>query len=56
MVVRGFKNGSPAREAGIQVADALIEINGQSFASFHDAVARLKAQPQGQISLTLQRK
>jgi len=54
-VTRGYRTGSPAKEAGVKMGDILTEINGERFASFHDAITKLKAIKKGKITLALQR-
>lgn len=55
VVTRGFRSGSPAQEAGVKLGDVLLEINGTPFASFQDAIARLKSLDKGTVTLTLHR-
>jgi len=54
-LTRGYRTGSPAKEAGVKMGDILTEINGERFASFHDAITKLKAIKKGKITLALQR-
>jgi C-terminal processing protease CtpA/Prc len=55
VVIRGFRTGSAAKQAGVKLNDVLIKINGESFASFQEAIGKLKTSNQGQINLTLRR-
>jgi len=56
VVVRGFRPGSTAQQAGVRLGDVLLEINGQTSASFAEAIQRLKALGQGPVHLKLDRR
>lgn len=60
VVIRGFRqmaNGAvnPGQQAGLRIGDIVHEINGQSFDSFTETVARLK-EAKGMVSLGLLRR
>jgi C-terminal processing protease CtpA/Prc len=55
VVIRGFRPGSPAQQAGVKLGDFVREINGMPFTSFQEAITKLKSPNMGMVTLTLER-
>jgi len=55
VVVRGFRPGSPAQQAGMNLGDILLEINGAIPGTFMGTIQKLKSLGPGPVHLALDR-
>ncbi len=53
VVVADLEDNYPAKEAGIQIGDRLLKINGQNVSSIDEAVKTIKSQPDKELILSL---
>lgn len=54
-MVRGFRAGSTAQQAGVKLGDILIGINDAPIGTFQEAVAKLKSLIDHVVLLTVSR-